>query len=71
MWYWLWPLGPDLRAAWANIYPNIFAWALVAIPAAIWAHIKVVRPLRRVHRRLDHQDRTLNAIHEQAGGDTP
>lgn len=66
VWYVLWPLGNDLRAAWANIYPNIVAALICGIPAALWAARKFVH----LHRRLDHQDRKLRAIHQATGGDS-
>lgn len=64
MFTWLRILGEWL---YANTVGNLVA-SLIAVGAAgAWTHIKVIRPL---HRRLDHQDRKLQAIHEQTGGET-
>lgn len=60
---WIVTLGQWL---YANVLGNEVAAILAVAAGAIWAHIKVIRPL---HRRLDHQDAKLHAIHQATGGD--
>lgn len=66
MFAWLPILGQWL---YVNTVGNLVASLIAFGVAGVWAHVKVIRPL---HRRLDHQDRKLAAIHQQqTGGDTP
>jgi len=61
---WIAALGQWL---YVNVLGNEVAAILAVVAGAVWAHVKVIRPL---HRRLDHQDAKLHAIHEATGGDS-
>lgn len=53
---------------WAAVFPNLVASAITGTGVWLWAR----RSILHLHRRLDHQDTRLAAIHQQtsSGGAT-
>jgi heme exporter protein D len=49
---------------WSAVFPNLVASAITGSAVWLWARRKILH----LHRRLDHQDSRLAAIHQQTVG---